>query len=203
VCSTRFVNSCSWASEVDVETYSDHLSDTELKHLRKLVGSKISWIHGSRFLVAQDIVVSPFLCFDGGREFLVVQSERRETPVENLDHYRLKIVWSTCADARTLQRPILLETVSSFSIMDPSPVASVSVFCTRFEGDSEAVDYDSWIVIRLEDGREYSIGHAPPVYSGVCVRIGGPPEPDSGDTLERRRLLHAQLDHAAGNDKSG
>lgn len=170
-------------------SFTDHLTDSELEQLTKLLGATIAWIHGSRFIVADDLVISPYLSFDQGGEFLLVRSERHESPTESLDYYGFSISSSTRADGDILKDPVLLETVSSFVVPSTSPVSEISVLSTMFVGDMETVDYDSWIVLRLEDDRELSIGHAPAVYTGVCVRLGGPPVPELEDSIERRVVL--------------
>jgi hypothetical protein len=156
-------------------SYTEHLSDDDIVHVRNLIGRAPSWVYAPRLTVTGVSVVADHLLFDvgpvGGGELISIQSDRLETPLEYIDFYRFTVK-RLARGVGDIPSPLfLLGNMSAIDVAPCAPVENVEIRKATYEGDYESVSYDSEIVLRMSNGRSIVVGHPPPVYVGVSLRI--------------------------------
>jgi hypothetical protein len=155
--------------------YTEHLGDADISHVRALIGHKLTWIFAPRLLFAEGSFITTQLLFSLGppkkRDLISVQSTRFETPVEYIDFYRFTVEPLREGEGDVPYPLILLGNISAITVEPSAPVENVEIRKATYEGDYESVSYDSEIVLRMSNGRSIVVGHPPPVYVGVSLRI--------------------------------
>jgi hypothetical protein len=158
-----------------VISYTAHLNDVDISHVCSIIGCGPTWVYAPRLLVIGASVVADQLLFDvgsvDGGELIAVRSTRLETPLEYIDYYRFTVERAREGVGKVPAPLILLGNMSAIDVDPCAPVESVEIRKATYEGDYESVSYDSEIVLRMSNGRSIVVGHPPPVYVGVSLRI--------------------------------
>ena len=157
-------------------SYRAHISAEQVVLLRSLLGSNPVWVYASRILVDGPMFVATAFFFDlgtSGKKFISVESQLMETPIDRIDYFQFSVSSPTVGELGVPPEIVLLDNMSVIKVRERASIEDVKVQAVTWEGDNETVSYDSEIVLSMANGRSIIIGHPPPIYCGVSLKLVG------------------------------